>query len=323
MAGLLLVGFPGPTPSAELLALVREGVAGVVYFRRNVQGGPEAIARLTAALQAEAAAAGRPPLLVAVDQEGGPVARLSAPFTEFPGARALGLAADERLAERVGRATAAELRAVGITVNLAPVVDVLTHPANPVMAGRTFGTDPALVARLGAALVRGLQAGGVAACAKHFPGHGDTDEDSHRTLPVVPHPLERLERVELPPFAAAVAAGVAMVMTAHVLYPALDPDRPATLSARVVEGLLRRRLGFDGVVVSDDLEMAAVAGRFGWEEAVVAAVEAGCDLLLICHDAERQQRAIAALGRAVAIGRLAPARVEASLARLARLRQRL
>lgn len=317
-----MVGFPGPVPTADLLDLVRDGVAGVVYFRRNLTGGPAAAARLTADLQAAAAAAGRPPLLVAADQEGGVVARLRAPFTEYPGAETLGLIDDETLAERFGRATAAELRAVGITVDFAPVVDVLTNPANPVVARRSFGPDPGRVGRLGAAVVRGLQGGGVAACAKHFPGHGDTDEDSHHTLPVVRHGRARLEAVELPPFATAIAAGVAMVMTAHVVYPALDPERPATLSPAIVTGLLRERLGFDGVVATDDLEMAAIAARFGWEEAVVMAVEAGCDLLLVCHDAARQRRAIAALRAAVAEGRLPADRIAASLARIARLAAR-
>lgn len=317
-----MIGFPGPAPSQVLLDLVREGVAGVVYFRRNLAGGPAGAARLTGDLQAAALAAGRPPLLVAADQEGGLVARLRAPFTEYPGAEALGVVADEGLAERFGRATAAELRAVGITVDFAPVVDVLTNPSNPVMAGRTFGSDPARVGRLGAAVVRGLQAGGVAACAKHFPGHGDTDEDSHLALPVVRQDRARLEAVELPPFAAAVAEGVAMVMTAHVVYPALDATRPATLSPAIIDGLLRRRLGFDGVVVTDDLEMAAIAARFGWDEAAVMAVEAGCDLLLISRDADRQRRAIEALGHALADGRLSADRVAASVDRIARLRAR-
>jgi beta-N-acetylhexosaminidase len=171
-------------------------------------------------------------------------------------------------------------------------------------------------------VARGLQAGGVAACAKHFPGHGDTSEDSHHALPVVGHGLARLEAVELPPFAAAVAAGIAMVMTAHVVYPALDAVRPATLSPASVSGLLRGRLGFGGVVATDDREMAAIAERFGWDEAVVTAVEAGCDLLLVCHRADRQRQAIDALRRAVSAGRLAPARVQASLDRIGRLAAR-
>jgi beta-N-acetylhexosaminidase len=318
-----MVGFPGPSPSADLVALIHEGVAGVIYFRRNLTGGPEGAARLTTALQAEARVVGRAPLLVAADQEGGLVARLRTPFTEYPGgAEALGLAGDERLAERFGRATAAELRAVGITVDFAPVLDVLTNPGNPVMARRAFGRDPDTVARLALAVARGLEAGQVASCAKHFPGHGDTDEDSHLALPVVRCDRARLDAVELPPFAAAVRAGVPMVMTAHVVYPALDPERPATLSPAIVDGLLRRGLGFEGVVVSDDLEMAAIADRFGWDEAVVKAVEAGCDLLLVCHRPDRQRAAVEALRRAVSTGRLSAARVEASLGRLARLAAR-
>ncbi len=301
---------------------MREGVAGVIYFRRNLGEGPARAARLTADLQRLALTAGRSPLLVAADQEGGIVARLRVPFTEYPGAEAVGLVGDDGLAERFGRATAAELRAVGITVDFAPVVDVLTNPANPVIARRSFGRDPEAVARLALAFARGLEAGGVAACAKHFPGHGDTAEDSHYALPVVAHDRTRLEAVEIPPFAAAVAAGVPMVLTAHVVYPALDPARPATLSPAIVDGILRRRIGFDGVVATDDLEMAAIVDRFGWEEAVVMAVEAGCDLLLVCHDADRQRRAIDAVRAAMTSGRVPAARVEASLARIARLAAR-
>lgn len=317
-----MVGFPGPEPSGDVAGLVREGVAGVIYFRRNLTGGPSGVARLTADLQRIAREAGRPPILVAADQEGGLVARLRAPFTEYPGAEAISLVGDEGLAERYGRATAAELRAVGITLDFAPVLDVLTNAANPVMARRTFGRDPREVARLALAFARGLESGRVAACAKHFPGHGDTAEDSHQTLPVVARDRAHLEAVEIPPFAAAVSAGIPMVMTAHVVYPALDPRRPATLSPDIVGGILRRRLGFDGVVVSDDLEMAAIAARFGWEEAVVMAVEAGCDLLLVCHRADRQRRAIEAVRAAVASGRLSAGRVEASLVRLTRLAAR-
>ncbi len=321
-AGLFMVGFPGPTPSAEVAALVREGVAGVIYFRRNLTEGPAGAARLTTDLQRIARGAGRPPLLVGADQEGGLVARLRVPFTEYPGAEAIGVVGDEGLALRFGRATAAELRAVGITVDFAPVMDVLTNPANPVMARRSFGRDPRTVASLAVAFARGLEAGRVAPCAKHFPGHGDTAEDSHHTLPVVSHGRVRLDAVEIPPFAAAVEAGVPMIMTAHVVYPALDPDRPATLSPAIVEGILRRGLGFDGVVVTDDLEMAAITERFGWEEAVVMAVLAGCDLLLVCHDAGRQRRGIDAVRAAVAQGRIPAGRVEASLGRIARLAER-
>ncbi|HET8732938.1 MAG TPA: beta-N-acetylhexosaminidase, partial [Anaeromyxobacteraceae bacterium] len=230
-AGLLCVGFDGTTPSPEVLELVRRGVGGVILFARNVESA-EQVAELTASLKR---AAGRP-LLVSVDQEGGRVARLRARhgFTELPPMRALGETGDEGLAFEVGALLGSELRAVGIDQDYAPVVDVDTNPANPVIGDRSLSRDPERVGRLGAALARGLQSAGVAACAKHFPGHGDTSQDSHVALPRLAHSLERLEAVELPPFRALARAGVASVMTAHVVFEALDPKRPATLSPSVM-----------------------------------------------------------------------------------------
>jgi beta-N-acetylhexosaminidase len=263
--------------------------------------------------------AGRP-LLVAVDQEGGRVARLRAPqgFTEVPPMRALGESGDATLAREVGALLGSELRAVGIDQDYAPVVDVDTNPANPVIGDRALSRDPAAVARLGAALVAGLQSAGVAACAKHFPGHGDTSQDSHRDLPRLPHPLERLRAVELPPFRAVARAGVAAVMTAHVVFEALDPARPATLSPEVMR-LLRDEAGFQGCAISDDLEMKAVAEHFPLEEAAPGAVLAGVDALLVCHSAEVQHRAIDLVRRAVEDGTIPEARLAEARDRVAGL----
>jgi len=315
VAGLFCVGFHGTSPSAEVLDLVRRGVYGVVLFGRNVESA-EQVAELVASLKR---AAGRP-LLVSIDQEGGRVARLRAPqgFTELPPMRALGAARDPELARAVGALLGRELRAVGIDQDYAPVVDVDTNPANPVIGDRAFSRDPAEVGHLGAALARGLQSAGVAACAKHFPGHGDTSQDSHRDLPRLPHPPARLAEVELPPFRALARAGVASVMTAHVVFEALDARRPATLSPEVMR-LLREQVGFDGCCISDDLEMSAVAEHFPPEEAVPGALAAGVDALLVCHTAALQRRAIDLARQAVEDGRLPRARVAEASARVGRL----
>ena len=314
-AGLFCVGFQGTSPSPEVLELVRRGVYGVVLFARNVESAVQ-VAELTAALKR---AAGRP-LVVSVDQEGGRVARLRARhgFTELPPMRALGALGDEDLATEVGLLLGRELRAVGIDQDYAPVVDVDTNPANPVIGDRSLGRDPELVGRLGAAIARGLQAAGVAACAKHFPGHGDTSQDSHTHLPRLPHDLARLEAVELAPFRALARAGVASVMTAHVVFEALDRDRPATLSPRVMR-LLRESCGFDGPAISDDLEMAAVAAHYPLEEAVPGAIAAGVDALLVCHRADVAHRAIDLARGAVEQGRVTRERLAEARRRVGRL----
>jgi beta-N-acetylhexosaminidase len=289
---LLFVGFPGTRPPALVTQRVREGrVGGVVLFRRNVQE-PAQLRELVAELR-EAAPPGAP-LLVAIDQEGGRVQRLRAPWTEWPPMRRVAARGGVPATRAVAAALARELHDLGIQLDFAPVVDLDTNPANPVIADRSFGASPAQVGRHAAAFVEALQAGGVAACAKHFPGHGDTTQDSHHELPRLAHDLARLRRLELTPFRAAIRAGVASVMTAHVLFPALDAERPATLSPSVLR-LLREELGFDGVVFSDDLEMRAVADRFPIGEGVVLALRAGVDALLVCSDEALWQRALGAL----------------------------
>jgi beta-N-acetylhexosaminidase len=314
-AGLLCVGFDGLSPSPEVLELVRRGVYGVILFSRNVESAGQ-VAELSAALKR---AAGRP-LLVSVDQEGGRVARLRARhgFTELPPMRALGETGDEGTAFEVGALLGRELRAVGIDQDYAPVVDVDTNPANPVIGDRSLGRDPEVVGRLGAALSRGLQSAGVAACAKHFPGHGDTSQDPHVDLPRLSHPLSRLEAVELAPFRALARAGVASVMTAHVVFEAIDPERPATLSPKVMR-LLRGTCAFDGPALSDDLEMKAVAAHFPLEVVVPGAVAAGVDGLLVCHRADVQGRAVDLLRQAVERGTVSRERLAQSRTRIARL----
>jgi len=318
-----MVGFEGHTASPDVKALIRDfGVGGVVLFARNVAA-PEQVAELVRELQSVARdAAHERPLLVAVDQEGGRVARLKEPWTVWPAARAVGRVGSEETARQMGQALAEELSACGIRCDFAPCVDVDTNPKNPVIGDRSFGDDPDLVGRLGAAMIRGLQENGVAACAKHFPGHGDTDVDSHLDLPAVDHSRARLEDVELRPFRMAIAAGVASVMTSHVLVREIDDARPATLSPLVLGGLLRKDLGWTGVVVTDDLEMKAVAARFTPAQIAVLAAQAGCDLLEFCKTHDAQVEAIEALIRACESAEIPFKEAEVSEVRVRALKDR-
>jgi beta-N-acetylhexosaminidase len=313
---LLMVGIPGPTlDSATRRRLARLRPGGIILFRRNVCSLPQ-LRRLCAALRRA-----HPRILIAIDHEGGRVNRLPPPFTAFPPARTVAAASSPRLAFAVGRAMGRELTSVGIDIDFAPVLDVLTHPRNRVIGDRAFGSTPTKVAALGVALARGLRAGGVVPCAKHFPGHGATRGDSHVVLPRVSRSRRDLMRIDLLPFRRAVAAGIPCIMTAHVLYPALDRSSPASLSTPIVTEILRRALGFRGVVVSDDLEMGAVAHRLAPAEAAVRAVAAGTDVLLVCADLGVAERARHGLAAARADGRVGERRFREAAARIAKLRQ--
>jgi beta-N-acetylhexosaminidase len=317
---IAIAGFGGHSIPPDLKALAREfDLGGVIFFARNVES-PEQVAELSREAQSLAREL---PLWVSVDQEGGRVARLKSPFTEWPPMLTLGRSGDEALAERFARALAAELKAVGISLDFTPVLDVLTNPKNPVIGDRSLAERAEDVARLGTVIIRVLQAEGIAASGKHFPGHGDTSVDSHFELPLVEHPPERLEAVELVPFKAAIKAGVASIMTAHILIPAFDEEVPATLSPRIVDDLLKQQLGYDGLVLSDDLEMKAISGRYGIPEATVKAIGAGCDAVLMCGtDQDAQARAIEAVIRAVEEGTLPLERAEDALARHRRVKER-
>jgi beta-N-acetylhexosaminidase len=326
--GQLLIGsLPATTIPPEMRSLAREfQLGGVTLFARNIEA-PEQVAELSHDIQSMASGT---PLWVAVDQEGGRVARLRSPFTEWPPMAVLGRANDVTLASRFAAALAAELKAVGVTLDYAPVLDILTNPKNPVIGDRSLSDDAAAVGRLGAAIVRGLQDNGVAACGKHFPGHGDTSVDSHVELPVVEHPPDRIRRVEFVPFRDAIAAGVGFMMTAHVLVPSLDEERPATLSRRIVYDLLRDELGFEGVILSDDLEMKALAATYSVPEAAVLAIAAGCDGVLVCRalsdergrDIEVHASVLEALVHAVEDGRIPYKRLEDALTRNRRAKER-
>ena len=231
------------------------------------------------------------PPFIAIDQEGGRVQRLPPPFTQFPAAAAIGARNDPNLAYRLGHAAAVELALTGINLNFAPVLDVNSNRQKPIIGDRSFGSDPNRVIAISSAWIRGLKEGGIIPCGKHFPGHGDTDKDSHFDLPVVEKQVEALTAADLSPFVHACGNGLDSLMTAHVRFTCLDPERPATLSERVVTGLLRHQLGYDGVVFSDDMEMKAISDNYGLEDGAVLAVRAGVDSLLYCHDLQRAMAA--------------------------------
>jgi beta-N-acetylhexosaminidase len=319
--GQLLIGsFPGTAVPEELRSLAREfDLGGVILFGRNVDL-PEQVAELAG----DAELLGREmPAWVSIDQEGGRVARLKEPFTRWPPMAVLGRAGSDALAERFGRALARELRAVGITLDYAPVLDIHTNPKNPVIGDRALAEKADEVARLASAIIRALQSEGVAACGKHFPGHGDTSTDSHLELPLVEHPPDRLRAVEFEPFRAAIKEQVAFIMTAHLLVPALDEQRPATLSPAIVQRLLREELGYEGVILSDDLEMKAVSARMAVPQAAVQAIQAGCDGVLVCSgDLDLQAATLEALVKAVEAGEIARARLDEAMKRLRKAKER-
>lgn len=275
----VMCGFQGTTLTAEIKELLREvRPLGVILFARNVVD-PEQTRELCHALKAW-----RPqqPLLISVDQEGGRVARIRKPATEWPAMRTLGHIDDAALTEHVGKAMAQELRAMNIDINFAPVLDVDTNPANPIIGDRSFSADPAAVARHAVALLQGFNGAGVGGCGKHFPGHGDTDLDSHLALPRVAHTMQRLRAIEWPPFAACIAQGLDAIMTAHVVIESIDPTRPATLSPQALAPL-RQELNFQGVIMSDDVEMKAVADHYSIPDMITLGLHAGIDLFLACN----------------------------------------
>ncbi len=314
-----MMGFTGTTVTGELASCLKVyPPGGVIFFRRNLESLPQ-IVDLTNGLQKLSP---RSPLLIAIDQEGGRVSRLPGEFTIFPPCEQLGQCNSYELAYSAAATIATELRSAGINMNMAPVLDVNSNPDNPVIGDRSFGATPDLVGEMGLATIAGLQDNKVIACGKHFPGHGDTSTDSHKVLPVVAADVHRLQSTEFPPFQQAIKYGVASLMTAHVLYRALDSEAPATLSPVVIQHLLRSEFRYDGVVFTDDLEMHAIIDHDGIGEASVRAFVAGCDVLLICKDQERVMTAMQAMEKAVQDGRITQERLEQSLMRVARLKAR-
>jgi beta-N-acetylhexosaminidase len=296
-AGQLIVGgFAGDSlPEGFKKRLTAGHLGGVILFRRNLRDLHQ-IAALNREIQS-LRVPHTPPLLISTDQEGGRVSRLRGMVTDLPPMADFGEKGDRELTRKIGQMVGEELSALGINVNFAPVMDVHTEPSNPVIGDRSFSSDVAVVSQLGVAFADGLSVRGVVPCAKHFPGHGDTIVDSHLDLPSIQHSVERLEAVELQPFKYAVSQGITMIMIGHLLVDAMDRLNPSSLSPDIITGLLRRQFRFEGVIISDCLEMAAVADRFSASEIAIKGVESGLDLLLFSHSEDRQEIAREALIR--------------------------
>ncbi|XP_024357329.1 uncharacterized protein [Physcomitrium patens] len=321
VAELLVFGFSGTSMNHHARRLITMGAGGVILFNRNFKD-PEQVARLCADLKREA---GNRPLLIMVDQEGGYVQRFGPPFTVIPHARIVGDTSDPEAAGAIASVIAKELRAVNVDMNLAPVLDVDTNPENTVIGKRSFATTPARVANLGFAYIRGLQCEGVAACAKHYPGHGDTTLDSHVDLPLLPHSLTRLVEIEMSPFAKAVDADVAAVMVAHIDVPCFSgrtesARKPATMCVDTI-AYLRDALLFEGVIISDCMETGAIVKEHRIEEAAVQAVLAGIDMVLVSHTLSRQIAVVDALVQAVLTERIPYRRVMDAVSRIFTLKQ--
>jgi len=318
-ASLLVLGFDGPELPSDVARLLSQGLAGVCLFADNIVGA-EQVRSLCAEIRT--AAAPLPPPLIAVDQEGGKVQRLRKLGSNYPPAREVG-ARGPLAAREIGLAIGKELASLGFNLDFAPVLDVDSNPANPIIADRAFGSDPDTVTACGLAFAEGLAEAGILPCGKHFPGHGDASLDSHKALPVIEADRETLWRRELLPFQAAVSAGVPMLMSAHCVYPALDPYLPATLSRAVLTSLLRQDLGFQGIVVSDELHMQAIRDRFSPGETLLLGVEAGLDLFLYCGDVEDNLAFCETFERLVRDRQVPLDAVEQSAARVMGLRRKL
>ncbi len=315
----LIIGFDGVRLSLECATRIQTmGIGGVILFSRNIES-PDQLADLCRELQACAAEAGNLPLFIAIDQEGGEVARLKAPFTEFPGGAAM--ITTTEAAERFAAVTARELFEMGINMNMAPVMDVAFDPERSIMKRRAYGSAPEQVARLGTAVIHGLQDRGVMAVAKHFPGIGRTVTDSHLELPVLDAAPETLA-ADLLPFKAAIAGNVAGIMLSHILYPRLDPKWPASLSERIVSGMLRRDLGYNGVVMTDDLDMGAIAGHFDLDAAVDGLLAADVDIALLCHEGPAVDRCYKRMLDRIGADRRLRERARRSLDRIRALKRR-
>ena len=318
-----MVGLPGLEIDDSTIALVRDcRIHNFILFKRNVDG-PEQLRKLCGALNELCLAHDLPLPLISIDQEGGTVARLAPPFSQFADARKLADAPEPEAAIReYATICAKELREVGINMNLAPVLDVCPAGEGRFMERRSLGADPARVGALGCLIIDVFQQTGVAACVKHFPGLGAAILDPHLQLPTVAQSRQQIEEVDLVPFRAAAKAGVAAFMTSHTIYTALDPEFPATLSSRILDGVLRQEVGYDGMVITDDLEMGAIENDGTVAQAAFASFLAGADLLLICHDHEKIRQAHAGLLAGVTSGKISAARLDASRRRIASVQQR-
>ena len=315
---LMMVGIDGTGPTEGLSDLIQKmHIGGVVLYPRNIEN-PEQVLLLTRSIQALNRSV--LPILIATDEEGGKVIRFYRDSTSMPGQMAVGATGSPQLAFEVGRLTGMKLRGLGINMNLAPVLDLVVKPEGRVVGIRSFGESPSIVASFGSAYIRGVQSAGVSATAKHFPGHGRTEVDSHKSLPQISSSLES----DLIPFEKAIEEGVDVMMTAHVAYPKLDRSKaPATISPIIISALLRKKLGFKGVVITDDLEMGAIEQQYEIGEAAVQAILAGCDIVLLSRSSTKKKRVYEALLKAVRTGRISPRRLEESLARIHSLKTKV
>jgi beta-N-acetylhexosaminidase len=299
VARRFMAGFEGTTLPRSMRDLLAQGLAGVAVYARNFTN-IEELARLNEEIRSAADG----PVLIGMDQEGGTRFSLPAPFTQWPSPAELGAMGDATAVRDVARAIGRELSAVGCNLNFAPMLDLHINPSSPVTMVRSFGADPALVGRMGAAFLAGLAETGLLGCAKHFPGHGDTYVDPHKNLPVFHGTAERLDQVELVPFADAIAAGTATIMTAHILLPKIDAEFPASLSRTMLTNTLRERMNFQGLILADDLGMGAITKRYAAGEASVLTFAAGTDIAMLCHDSSLIPEAFAATEHALAEGKL-------------------
>jgi len=322
IGSLCIFGFEGTTVPSEIRHFISEwNLGGVILFKRNIES-KEQLKELIAELK-NVGARCNVPLLISVDHEGGRVFRLPPPFTQIPTARDVGAYCNTPLQEnyalQIGQLMGRELREVGFNLNFAPVLDVDTNPNNPIIGDRAYSSDPQIVSQVALQIAEGLRSEGLIPCGKHFPGHGETTKDSHLDLPEVDLPLSRLEKVELLPFREAIANQMEMLMTAHVLYPQIDPEFPATLSKKIITGILREKLGYKGVVISDDFLMKAISDRYGVSQAARLFLEAGGDIVLICKEAGVQTETLESLEKWVGDKKI----LEQSLTRINALKKRL
>ncbi len=320
---LFMVGFGGTSFNSDLSYFLKKlHVGGVIYFRRNVEN-PFQLAELSRSLQEKAMELSSIPLFIAIDQEGGTVARLGPPFTQFESQSAMASSDEPEAKVRLFAQTQArELKLVGVNMNLTPVLDINLRGPEGIMASRSYGSDPYRVSELGALCIREFQQNGIMACPKHFPGIGDTDLDSHEDLPIQLKDKTELERVEVVPFREALKISPAAVMVSHIRYPAYDLKHPASLSESIISGLLRKTLGYDGLVVTDDLEMGAIGKHYDIEEALFLAFTAGVDCLMICHSPEKIERGYFYLLNKIKKGTISEDRFKKSLWRILTLKQK-
>jgi len=320
---LMMIGIESCSLATEEKSFIKENcVGGIILFERNYESLKQII-NLTSEIQAIYEGI---PILIAVDQEGGRVQRFKAPFSHLPSPLSIGkLVSLEGNSVKISYETAKiigkELNAVGINMNLAPVLDLNTTPDNKVIGDRSFGNDPIKVAKIGLSIVAGLQDHGVIACGKHFPGHGHTNKDSHKELPVIPHSLARLSSVELKPFIHCIKNGMLSIMTAHIKFPGIDKEHPASLSETITGKLLRKTLKFTGIVISDDLCMGAISNNYKIADAAVNCIIAGSDMVIVSKSLSQQKKAFDTLVKAASSGAMPQSRIDESISRILRIKK--